>query len=360
MRITRREFVGSSAALAAGLARVDLAAQTPAVNADTLFRGSVIIDGLSADEDWNDPEPIFAGYKTANLSAIHTSLNYASMAVALRDLAAWQARFDRWPDRLTKIEKGWQIAAARAAGRVGVVLGFQNALMVGQDVANLDTLHAAGTRCIQLTYNEHNLLGDGCTQKTDGGLSALGHTVVERMNEIGIIVDLSHCGLKTSRDGIAASKRPPAFTHTVCMAMHNHVRAKPDDLLKAVSDKGGMNGMMALGYIVGPTPDTSLDDYLKHIDHAVKVAGIDHVGLASDYSIRGIGATRTYENWYVPRLSSFPPEYRVRWPPWVKELDPPDRFLNITRGLVARGYRTTEIEKILGGNWVRYFTEMLR
>jgi membrane dipeptidase len=146
----------------------------------------------------------------------------------------------------------------------------------------------------------------------------------------------------------------------MCAALYDHVRAKPDDLFKAVSDKGGMNGMVMLGYFVGPTADTSLDDYVKHIDHAIKVSGVDHVGIASDYSIRGIGATRTRENWYVPRLSSFPPEYRVRWPPWVAELDPPDRFRNVTRALVKRGYRTGDIEKILGGNWVRYFNEVLR
>jgi len=358
MPITRREFVASTAALAGAVTTLDGWAQH--ADADALFDRSVVIDALSADENWNDPEPIFAAYKTSRLTAIHTSLANANLAVARRDLAAWHTRFDRWPDRLMKVLTASDIAAARAAGRLGVILGFQNATIVESDLANLDTLYAAGARCIQLTYNEHNLLGDGCTQKVDGGLSPFGVSVVRRMNQLGIVVDLSHCGLKTSRDGIAASQRPPTFTHTMCMALHNHIRAKPDDLLKAVADKGGMNGMVTLGYFVGPTAETSLDDYLRHIDHAVKVSGIDHVGISSDYSIRGIGATRTRENWYVPRLSSFPPEYNVRWPPWVADLDPPDRFRNITRGLVKRGYKTGDVEKVLGGNWVRYFSEILR
>ena len=129
--------------------------------------------------------------------------------------------------------------------------------------------------------------------------------------------------------------------------------------MKAISDKGGMTGMATLGYFIGPTPETSLDDYLGHVDHAVKVAGIDHVGLASDYSIRGIGAIHTRESWYVPRLSSFPPEYRVRWPPWIKELDGPERFRNIAQGLARRGYTSAQLEKLLGGNWVRYLTEVI-
>jgi membrane dipeptidase len=120
-----------------------------------------------------------------------------------------------------------------------------------------------------------------------------------------------------------------------------------------------MTGIATLGYFIGPTANTSFDDYLRHVDHAVKVGGIDHVGLASDYSIRGIEASHTRESWYVPRLGSFKPVYRVRWPPWIKELDPPERFRNIAHGLAKRGYRTGDIEKILGGNWNRYFGEVL-
>lgn len=357
MDVTRREFVSTTALgfgpLALGLGR----AQTADV--DATFASSVVIDALSADEDWDEPDPIFAAYKAAGLTAIHTSLSNRNLAVALRDLAEWQARFDRWPDRLLKILTAAQIGESKKSGRVGVLLGFQNATIVESDVRNLDTLYQAGTRCIQLTYNSRNLLGDGCTERTNAGLSDFGVAVVERMNQLGIIVDLSHCGEATSRDGIDVSKRPPAFTHTMCKAVYDHVRAKPDDLLKAIADKGGMVGIATLGYFIGPTAETTFADYLRHVDHAVKVAGIDHVGLASDYSIRGIEKTHTRDSWYVPRLSSFKPVYRVRWPPWIKELDPPERYRNIARGLASRAYTSAQIEKILGGNWTRYLTEVI-
>jgi len=145
----------------------------------------------------------------------------------------------------------------------------------------------------------------------------------------------------------------------MCRAVYDHVRAKSDELLKALADKGGVIGIATLGYFIGPAAETSLDDYLRHVDHAVGVAGIDHVGLASDYSIRGIAATHTRESWYVPRLSGFKPVYRVRWPPWIRELDPPERFRAIARGLARRGYGSRQIEKVLGGNWARYFSEVL-
>jgi membrane dipeptidase len=119
-----------------------------------------------------------------------------------------------------------------------------------------------------------------------------------------------------------------------------------------------MTGIAALGYFIGPSPDTSIEDYLNHVGHAVKVAGIDHVGLATDFEIRGIKAWATKETWYEPRLKSFKPTYNVRWPPWIEGLDEPERFKNVARGLERRGYRDEDIEKLLGGNWLRYFREI--
>jgi membrane dipeptidase len=252
-----------------------------------------------------------------------------------------------------------EIEEAKRSGRLAVVLGFQNATMVENDLRNLDTLYGLGARCIQLTYNSRNLLGDGCTERTNAGLSDFGVAVVERMNALGIAVDLSHCGEQTSRDGIALSRRPAAFTHTMCKAVYDHVRAKSDELLRAMAEKGGVVGIATLGYFIGPRPDTGIEDYLRHVDHAVRVAGIDHVGLASDYSLRGIEATATRESWYLPRLKQFKPVYNVRWPPWIPELDPPERFRRIAHGLARRGYKGVAIEKVLGANWVRYWSEVL-
>ncbi len=367
MGINRRQFLEmGTAAIVASAAGRGLSAGTgrPSVSrvlqqpGDDVFERSLVFDALSTEDGWTDQ--VWKAFRTSGVTAIQTSLDNRSLNAALRDLADWQSRFDRYPDRLVKVVDGTEIVAARDKRRLAVVLGFQNATMLDGEVRNLDVLHKLGTRCIQLTYNARNLLGDGCTERTNAGLSDFGVAVVERMNALGIVVDLSHCGEQTSRDAIAVSKRPPAFTHTVCKAIYDHVRAKPDDLLRALADKGGVVGIATLGYFIGPTAATTFDDYLRHVDHAVKVAGVEHVGLASDYSIRGIEATATRETWYEPRLKIFKPSYRVRWPPWIKELDPPERFRNIARGLAGRGYSSDQIEKILGGNWARYFAEILR
>jgi len=355
--IGRREFLATSAMAMGGLATAREAWSGQADDIDALFDRAMVVDALSSDSNWT--EEVFAAFRRSGVSAIQTSLANRNLRAALADLAEWQARFDEHPDRLVKALRGADLADAKKQGRLAVILGFQNATMIESDLTNLDTLHGRGARCIQLTYNARNLLGDGCTERTNAGLSDFGVEAVRRMNDLGIVVDLSHCGEQTTRDGIELSTRPPAFTHTMCKAIYDHVRAKSDELLKRLADKGGVVGIVMLGYFIGPTAETSFDDYLTHVDHAVRVAGIDHVGLATDFSVRGIEATATRESWYVPRLTSFKPVYRVRWPPWIPELDPPARFRNIAHGLAKRGYRSGDIEKILGGNWSRYFGEIM-
>ena len=130
-----------------------------------------------------------------------------------------------------------------------------------------------------------------------------------------------------------------------------------------MANKGGIMGIICLGYMIGPDPggETTLETYLDHIDHAVKVAGMEHVGLASDFAIQGLEAVgSTRENWYLPRLTRFKPSYQVRWPPWIPELDGTDRYRHVAMGLDRRGYKQADIEKILGGNWLRYFGEVLK
>jgi membrane dipeptidase len=214
-----------------------------------------------------------------------------------------------------------------------------------------------------LTYNQRNLLGDGCTERTNAGLSDFGIEVVNRMNEMGIIVDLSHCGHQTTLDGIQFSNPGACFTHTMCEALYpKHPRAKTDEQIRAMADKGGVMGVIGLGYMIGPDPggETTIETYVDHIDHAVNVAGINHVGLATDFAIHGMSSWATRESWYVPRLTRFKPSYQVRWPAWIPELDAPDRYKTVARILDKRGYKHAHIEKILGLNWLRYYQEVLK
>jgi len=329
---------------------------------EKLFKKAVVYDGLVISRNWN--EDSFKALAKSGYTGFNASLDSGKLEKSLKSIEEWKQIISNNPDRLLLTKSANDIVTAKKEDKVAVMLGFQSSRMLEGTIKNLDTLYEAGMRWMQLTYNSRNLIGDGSTERTNVGLSDYGVEVVERMNELGIIIDLSHCGKQTTNDGIEFSKSPVSINHSMCEALHkNHPRSKTDEQIKAMADKGGIIGIICLGYMIGPNlgTDTTLETYVDHIDHAVKIGGIDHVGVAADFAIQGLEATgATRENWYVPRLTRFKPSYKVQWPPWIPELDKPDRYLQVAKILDKRGYSTGDIEKILGQNWIRFNKEVLK
>ncbi|WP_262690655.1 dipeptidase [Kordiimonas aestuarii] len=360
MQFDRRTFLAGAAATGAAALTPRAASALQGKDLMALYDNAVVIDTLSFAHKWDDEE--YEAVKQSGYTGIITSLNRHSLKVALDQLLEWHQRVDEHPDRYMFALKADDFLAAKKAGRMAVMMNFQNATMLEGDVDNIDILYEMGMRCFQLTYNSRNLVGDGSTERTNAGLSDFGVAVVERMNKLGILVDVSHSGKQTTLDAIDVSRKPIAFTHTMCESLRpGHPRAKEDAVLKKLAESGGVAGIAALGYFLGKNPgtETTIETYVDHIDHAVKVMGIDHVGLATDFPVRGIASWATRENWYDPRLKSFKPVYDVQWPSWIPELDTPDRFRNVLPILDRRGYSTGDMEKLLGQNWLRLFRETL-
>ncbi len=361
MKIDRRTFIKNTTIGTAGIAL----GVTPIIKQnkdpiDRLYENSIVIDTLCVARNWGKKE--FDALSQSGYTGIQTSLHNRTWDGALSNISEWNDRIDEYSDIFLKVTKASDFRQAKKENKLAVMYGYQNATMIENKIDRLDILHDMGTRCIQLTYNSRNLLGDGCTERTNAGLSEFGLDVVKHMNELGIIVDLSHCGRRTTYDGIKFSDPPACFTHTMCESLYRgHPRAKTDDQIHKLAIKGGVIGIAALGYFVGPDPGgkTTIETYLDHIDHAVKIAGMDHVGLCTDFQIHGIKAWATRETWYEPRLKSFKPSYNVKWPPWIPKLDEPKRFLNVAHGLYRRGYSEESIKKILGLNWRRYFETVI-
>jgi len=323
------------------------------------YEQSLVIDGLCFGKGWG--EDVFAALKAANYSGIVESLDRRDLQTAIDALLSWRRRVDEHADKLLLALSAADFVRAKESGRTAVLMNFQDAKMLDGDVDNVEALHALGMRSFQLTYNARNLLGDGCLERTNAGLSDFGVEVVARMNDVGVMLDLSHCGRQTTLDGIAFSKRPAAITHTMCAAIREHPRAKSDEAMRACAEKGGVIGICALGYFVGPDPggDTTIEHYADHIEHAVSVAGHEHVALSTDFPPQGISPWATRENWYEPRLKVFKPSYEVRWPPWIEQLDTPDRFRNLTGVLRQRGWTDDNLRRLIGGNWLRLFAETI-
>jgi membrane dipeptidase len=279
---------------------------------------------------------------------------------AIAAISRWEGEVDRYPAVLQRVRTVADIHAAKSSGRTGLMYGFQDGVSFETDLDRLETFHRLGIRVIQPTYNRRNLLGAGCMEPDDTGLTETGHEAIERMNALGILVDLSHCGRATAADSIRISRRPVACTHTGCAALADHPRNRTDTELRAVANSGGVAGIYVMPYLCGGRQPTA-DDVVRHIEHAVDVAGEDHVAIGTD---GGLSATELTPE-FVQRFSAnmarrkasgiaAPQELETGYL-FASDLNTPRRFELLAGMMSARGYSDGRIEKILGANLVRVF-----
>jgi membrane dipeptidase len=252
-------------------------------------------------------------------------------------------------DAAVLVQTAQDIQRAKAEGKVGVTVYFQQGSAFEDDWLNtIPALQVLGLRVTTLTYNERNLIGCGCYETTDDGLSAYGKQVVRGLNANGIIIDGSHVGQRTVRDAAACSAAPIIYSHTNAAALFPHPRNASDDNLKAVADTGGVIGTTAWEVLLKRSPDhlPTLSDLLDNIDYCASLVGIDHVGIGTDLNenFRAMPIQSVWEATYMG------PSYRNRELPGFEWLSD---FPNVTRGLVQRGYSDEDITKVLGGNFMR-------
>ncbi|MFB6167918.1 MAG: dipeptidase [Haloferacaceae archaeon] len=265
---------------------------------------AMVDDGLRKDECWEAiwdhevrqfeanrafREEVREIYETAGVSLLSVTPWTHEQGVSertgqRRDLARWQARFDA-ADWLHKVRSPAEARAVAGDGDVGIVLNTQNlGAAIDGSLDRIDVLYNEGVRIFQLTYNYQNLLGTGCNDPADGGLSTFGRAAVDRITELGGIVDVSHCGKRTTLDTIAYSDAPVAVTHASCQSVADHYRGKSDEELEALAAADGYMGVVTLPWFIAPGVDTpTLDVFFDHIEHASSILGLDSVGLGTDF-----------------------------------------------------------------------------
>jgi len=201
-----------------------------------------------------------------------------------RDLARWQSRFDA-ADWLHKVTSPAQARRVAADGDVGIVLNTQNlGAAIDGSLDRIDVLYNEGVRLFQLTYNYQNMLATGCNDPSEGGLSTFGRAAVDRVNELGGVVDVSHCGAQTTLDTIEYSEAPVAVTHATCQAVDRHYRGKSDAEIEALAEADGYMGIVSLPWFIAPgADDPGLDVLLEHLEHAASILGPDRIGLGTDF-----------------------------------------------------------------------------
>lgn len=307
--------------------------------------------------------------KEGGLTAVHTTVCafHAGFREALDAIAATLARLQQNRDKWMLAESTSDILKAKREGKVSIILGFQSAKPIEDNLGNLYLFQKLGVRIIQLTYNERNFVGDGCLERTNSGLSRFGVSLVKAMNKLGILIDLSHVGERTTMDAIEHSEAPVVFTHANSRALSENPRNKSDEQIKALANKGGVIGISAYGPIcwderkgIPPT----MDDVVAHIDYVVNLVGVDHVGLGNDYPM---GVPRPIMDQIINSTNASYPQmngeynrivgsgYEQRY---AKGFESLAKFPNVTRALVQRGYSAEDISKILGGNFFRVFNEV--
>lgn len=243
-------------------------------------------------------------------------------------------------DVFLRVDKAIHFEPSESAGRIGILLGHQNSDHIRSE-GDVELFHGLGQRVSQLTYNTQNDLGCGCMEQVDRGLSAFGATIIAAMNRVGIAVDVSHCGERTTLDAFEASRKPVLITHSNCRALvPRHPRCKSDQVLRRMGKDGSVIGITAIRPFVKPHDPTTVEDVLKHFDHVIRVAGIEHVGIGSDRDLDDRQRDR------IPTSMD------------IQGLNHPQRVYDIVDGLVRRRYSDRAIELILGGNFRRVLSEI--
>ena len=315
-----------------------------------LHEEAIVIDGLNASSFFN--EGVLRRIRQGGITAFNgTVAAWHSLPETMNLIADYYRLLEGHADSIMQVRSVGDIHEAKVRGCAGMIFGFQDTNAINGNLRMLAVYHALGVRIIQLTYNDENAVGFGCMAPEDKGLTPFGREVVAEMNRLGMLVDLSHCGHKTTMDAIEVSKGPVAFTHANPLALAKSPRNKPDEAFKALAAKGGVAGVVLLPAWLTHHGKAGLEDYLNAIDYLVNLIGIDHVGLGTDFmeeipaeimatALKGI-SPENLQQFYGSNI--------------VNGFESAAEFSKVTEGLLSRGYSPEDVKKIMGGNWLRLY-----
>ena len=329
---------------------------------------SVVIDMLSpfklGSTTWfTNPDSFkqtdFQRFKDSSINAFHIAVGTGGPEAyvnTLRFIASWNsflANHDRW---LMRVDSADDLDRLKSSGKVGVILGVQNSEHF-RSPADVEYFHSLGQRVSQLTYNTRNLIGNGSTERRDDGISDFGAAIIERMNKVGMAVDVSHCGDRTTLDAFEISKKPVLITHSNCRALvPGHPRCKTDEAIKKMAASGGVMGITGVRMFVKNDEPTTIEHFLDHFDHVKKLVGVEHLGVGSDIDLDGYDDMPAEEN---KRLrAGYKGSYGFRDKIDIEGIDHPKRMFDLTEGLIRRKYTDREIELVLGGNFKRMLAQI--
>ncbi|MEM7241468.1 MAG: membrane dipeptidase [Pseudomonadota bacterium] len=309
----------------------------------------------------NWSEKIFHEMRAGGLDAVHVTIAYhETFREMVLQIEKWNRWFEQFPDLIFQGFTGADVRHARDTNRTAIFFGFQNPSPIEDDIGLVEICHRLGARFMQLTYNNQSLLATGCYETEDSGLTRMGKEVVQEMNRVGLVVDMSHSAERSTLDVIEFSNRPIAITHANPSSWMPALRNKTDTVLKALAETGGMIGFSLYPHHLKDKSNCTRDSFCQMIADTADLTGVDNIGIGSD-------------------LCQDQPDSVVEWMRvgrWSKTIDygegsadapgfPPmpdfyqdnRDFPNIGEGLQAIGMSDADIDKVMGDNWLRFYDE---
>ena len=314
------------------------------------------IDGLQY-ANWS--EKIFGQMRAGDVDAVHVTIAYhENFREMVHQIERWNGWFERHGDRIMPGRSAADVVRARASEKTAIFFGLQNPSPIEDDIGLVEIVYQLGVRFMQLSYNNQSLLATGCYEAEDAGLTRMGRQVVEEMNRVGLVIDMSHSGDRSTLEAIACSERPIAITHANPHRWAPALRNKRDEILRALADTGGMLGFSLYPHHLQGGAACTLESFCTMIARTAEMIGIDALGIGSDLCqdqpdsvvawMRNGRWSKTIDYGEGTAAAAGFPEM----PSWFN--DSRD-FGNIEAGLRAVGFDYGEIAKIMGENWLRFF-----
>ncbi len=326
---------------------------TPPPGARTLHDRLTVIDGLIVSDFGPD---IFQDMRKGGITAANcTCCIWENFTQTMQNIMQWKAWFRDHSDLILQVRTTADIRRAKAEGKTGIILGWQNVSGMEDQIGYLELFKELGIGIIQMAYNTQNLVATGCYESHDAGLSDFGYEVVAEMNRLGILCDLSHVGPKSSHDVILASKQPVAYSHCLPSGLKPHPRNKSDEELRFIVERGGFVGVTMFTPFLARGTDATVDDYVEAMEYVIGICGEDSVGYGTDFT-QGHDAAFfdwiTHDKGYARRLTSFG---TIQNP---AGLDTIGHTSALSAAMERRGWSEARIEKVMGENWVSLLREV--
>jgi microsomal dipeptidase-like Zn-dependent dipeptidase len=321
-------------------------------------REMLLVDGLQY-VNWN--RDLFEKAQRSGLSAIHVTIAYwENIRETLENIGQWNQHFIDHADLIMPVLRAADILEAKRLGKVGIIFGFQNCSPIEDDVKMVQILQQLGVRIMQLSYNNQSLLATGCYEDQDSGITRFGREVIKEMNRVGMIIDMSHSAEKSTLEAIELSQRPIAITHANPSFFHPALRNKSDKVLRAIGESQGMLGFSMYPFHLKNGSDCTLQEFCQMIAQTAEMIGVDRIGIGSDLCENWDYSTLEWMRSGRWKLGVDHGEGSAANPSWPRQ---PSWFcgskdmLTVAQGLEDIGFDNTDIEKIMGQNWLSFFEQ---